>query len=304
MRLVIPLEVERKLHAYVMAVQSEIAGMGKVRFEENGDIVVEDIMIYDQEVTGGTADLSSEALARFMTELVRKGESPKNWVLWWHSHFTFEAFFSGTDTGTIERSTEFDYIISLVVNRARARKCRFDTHRVNGVPLRLTKDNVEIVVGGGDNEVPEEIRTEVREKVHFKSFASSWNGKTYGGSYKGPLGLPEGKDQEREALDWTGKNSQKANGKSSKNSFANNERTRSAGEIILADNPEELDADEIMAIIEVINDQIKHFQNTGQEDSDKCQQLIGERADWNIELAARGTKENVMGFYNDHDKRD
>lgn len=156
MKLIIPEEIERRLHAYVTEVPGEIAGMGSIEVRDDGNMWVTDIAIYEQQVTGGTADLSPEALAKFQTELIKAGKSPKNWYLWWHSHSTMAAFFSGTDTGTIDSSTEFDQVVSLVVNKRRERKCRFDTHRVNGIEMRLKLENVPI-------EIQESISPEVQE---------------------------------------------------------------------------------------------------------------------------------------------
>lgn len=153
MKLILPAAIERRLHAFVTEVPGEIAGMGAIEVRDDGNMWVTDIAIYEQKVTGGTADLSPEALARFQVQLIKEGKSPKNWYLWWHSHASMSAFFSGTDTGTIESSNEFDHVVSLVVNKARSRMCRFDTHRINGIPLRTTTLNVTI-------EVQEEVNPE------------------------------------------------------------------------------------------------------------------------------------------------
>lgn len=146
MKLMIPAALERKLNAYVQSVDAEIAGMGAIEVREDGNFWVTDIAIYDQEVTGGTADLSPQALAHFQTELIKNGISPRNWYLWWHSHNTMSAFFSTTDTGTIASSDEFDHVLSLVVNKKRERKARFDVHRANGIPMRLTKEHIDIEI--------------------------------------------------------------------------------------------------------------------------------------------------------------
>lgn len=142
MKLLIPAHIEQRLNAYVHGVDGEIAGMGKVEKRGDGNLYLVDIAIYEQEVTGGTADLSTEALAKFLTELVQRGESPKDWYLWWHSHNNFPAYFSGTDTGTIESSVEFDHVVSLVVNKRRERQCRLDTHR----PFRLALRDVPVEI--------------------------------------------------------------------------------------------------------------------------------------------------------------
>lgn len=159
MKLIIPKEIEARIHAYAMGVESEIAGMGKVRVEGN-DIITEEVMIYEQEVTGATADLSTKALAGFQSELVKAGGSPKHWKLWFHSHDTMAAFFSGRDTDTIDAQTESDWMVSLVVNKRRERKARLDLYR----PFRMHAE-LEIIVGETSFSVPPDIQKEIAEKV-------------------------------------------------------------------------------------------------------------------------------------------
>lgn len=161
MKLIIPKEIEAKIHAYVMAVDSEIAGMGKVHVEGT-NIIVDDVMIYEQKVTGATADLSQEAIAKWLTELVRAGGSPRDWKLWWHSHHTMSAFFSGRDTATIDLQTESDWLVSLVVNTKREREARIDLYR----PFRISETDLDIEIAGESAfVVPPEIAEEVARKV-------------------------------------------------------------------------------------------------------------------------------------------
>lgn len=197
MKLVLPASVEKKLNAYVQSVDTEIAGMGKGRIDyENQEIIMEDVAIYDQEVTGGTADLSSLSVAKWATELLRSGGNPQEWFIWWHSHANMAAFFSGTDTNTIDNSTEYEYLVSLVVNRRRERKARLDTHR----PFRLKMENMPIEIGTQDTDpritiieakiralvatktsiettVPDEIALEVAAKVKVRPFGGAGFGK-------------------------------------------------------------------------------------------------------------------------------
>lgn len=253
-------EVEAKLNAYVMSVNTEIAGMGKATVNPNGDIVMVDLAIYEQIVTGGTADLSSEALAKFQTELIQKGESPKDWIVWWHSHANMAAYFSDTDTGTIESSTEYQYLVSLVVNRRRERKARLDLYQ----PFRFTKDNLEIIVGTTQDTIPDEILAEVKQKVHIKSYA--WDND---GRKDGQYQLGFGKHTTYQTHD-------KRQG-----------GIRSAGEIIRADQPELLDSDEIYAIIDNLREKLQEYIRAGKSADPECEDVRDEIEEWNIELDSR-----------------
>lgn len=161
MKIIIPQAVEAKIHAYVMSVDSEIAGMGKVKVIDASTILIEDVMIYEQEVTGTTADLSPQAMAKWTHQLVQAGGSPKDWRLWWHSHDTMPAFFSKRDTDTMDANEQGDWMLSLVVNKKRERKARLDTYR----PFRVIVNDIEIEVTGEAFTIPADIALEVSQKV-------------------------------------------------------------------------------------------------------------------------------------------
>ena len=173
MKLILPAAIEAKIHAYVMAASTEIAGFGKVVIDKVAETAtVTDVIIVKQEVTGGTADLNTQAIARFQTELVRRGESAKDWVLWWHSHVNMAAFFSGTDTDTMDSSTEYRYLISLVVNKRKERRARLDVYE----PTHIYLDNLTIEVEDAAYVVPPDIAAEVAEKLTVKTFEHKGTG--------------------------------------------------------------------------------------------------------------------------------
>lgn len=299
-KLIFPAVLERKLNAYVQEVDGEIAGMGAVEIRDDGNFYVLDIAIYDQEVTKGTADLSSEALAHFQTDIVKRGLSPRNYYLWWHSHDTMGAFFSTTDTGTIETSTEFDHVLSLVVNKRRDRKCRFDTHRVNNLPMRLVIENIEVVIQQELNprimeideiikeledekleieytpmEGMEELRAEVAEKVKTKSLGAGF------GKQKGDKTYLEEDFDEK----WSKK--RKKGG-----------TVTTAGEVITS-----LSIDEIILAINDTREMIKAHEFHGNGDTAECAELREDLHFWYDELAGvyEGEDEgtNELEFYHD-----
>ena len=129
-----------KMRHYVDGCTGEVSGMGKVEIVD-GELTVTDCTIFEQTVSGVHSDIETHALAKFQVELVQKGEDLSHWKLWWHSHADMGVFWSGRDTDTIDSSTEFEYMVSLVTNHAHDLKARVDTFK----PLRLFSDlSVEI----------------------------------------------------------------------------------------------------------------------------------------------------------------
>lgn len=123
-----------KMQGFIDLCPDEISGLGKVEVRE-GEFYVTDIALFTQVVSPTHSDIPSKALAKFQVELIKKGENPKDWWCWWHSHAKMKPFFSGTDKATVENSTDFDMLLSIVSNHAHEFYAQFDMHR----PVRLTQ---------------------------------------------------------------------------------------------------------------------------------------------------------------------
>jgi proteasome lid subunit RPN8/RPN11 len=278
-KLFIPAEIEERIHTYVRSVDTEIAGMGEATIDEYGNIVMTDIAIYDQEVTSGTADLSSESLAKFQMELIEQGKSPKNWIVWWHSHAHMDAFFSGRDTATIDSSNEFSHMVSLVVNKRRERRARVDTYH----PFRFTESNIDIIVGKTKEEdVPEAIKTEVEQKVHIKSWGP-YTGKVNLDAEEGGNGIQVMGFQQK------GKELAKIYPAKLLDNYSGVRNDKNDSEdIITSTNASQMEDDEVIAVVEGFKELIEQKLHDGLGDDD--QEIIDLRtdlADWEYELQAR-----------------
>jgi hypothetical protein len=255
MKLIIPKAIEEKIHAYVRSVDSEIAGMGKVRVKGEDTIIVEDVMIYEQTVSGATADLSPQAIAKWQSALVKAGGSPKHWRLWWHSHDTMSAFFSTRDTDTIDGSTEADWLVSLVVNKKRERQARVDLYR----PFRMFIEADIEIEGEPITDIPADIALEVAQKVK-KNTPSDYIG--YGKNW----------DKEYGKTPYTGKRHNLANPYS-----LDDETDYSV--------PEEYNIAETESIIKMLEAQIADLEGKGRGTTNECIELTEELADWYYALA-------------------
>lgn len=173
MRIKIPIKLHRKLRAYVEQTDLEISGMGEVqKTTENGETVltITGIRIFKQQVTSGNTILDRRALGKFYDDILREGKKMQEWKLWWHSHNSMGAFFSGTDTQTIEdfnlETKQDNWILALVTNHSGDTLIRCDIFE----PIRYTIDGLELDIDYGDEEMRKEIKKEIEEKVTQPSF--------------------------------------------------------------------------------------------------------------------------------------
>ena len=93
----------------------EIGGMMVMHKTEGGNYVMKEPTILKQDISSAQCDLDDEALAVYYNKALTKHGSNTRFV-WWHSHHTMAAFWSGTDTNTIEGTATADFSVSLVIN--------------------------------------------------------------------------------------------------------------------------------------------------------------------------------------------
>jgi hypothetical protein len=173
-----------KMRHYVDNCKGEVSGMGKV--EIDGDtFIITDCTIFEQIVSGAHTNIETEALAKFQVEMIKAGEDLGKWTLWWHSHASMKVFWSGTDKATIDNSTEFQYMLSLVTNHDRDILARVDTYS----PIRMTQDNLDVYIQENeDEELKEKCLAELKAKVSERVVPISYGyNKTLPTPYKSEL---------------------------------------------------------------------------------------------------------------------
>ena len=159
-RLKIPEKVWKKLRAYIDACPVEVGGLGTVELID-GDLVVTDVFLLEQEVDFARTDLDPEAVAGFVTAWIRQGRDHNLLRFWWHSHGDMGVGWSDTDHATIDRLAAGTYLVSYVGNRRGEALVRLSMRH----PVNLAVDDYPLVVVP---EIEDALRDEVRQEVARK----------------------------------------------------------------------------------------------------------------------------------------
>jgi len=140
--------------------RAEIGGMAVCVEDKDGDWNIEQPVILKQEISGGNCILDKDELAKYYTKIgMSKKYKNKNYrFLWWHSHHTMGAFWSGTDLTAIEEFNEGDFSFALVINLKEEYKMRVSVWK----PVEMHKD-VDLNIIGAEKTVPKKILDEVKE---------------------------------------------------------------------------------------------------------------------------------------------
>ena len=115
--------------------KSEIGGFMIAEKDKNGDIIISNPEILEQEVTGSTTMMDKMAIADYYVKSAQKHGTDIRFI-WWHSHANMGAFWSGTDTTTMKEYSNGDWSAFLVVNILEEYKFRVCTWN----PIEAHKD--------------------------------------------------------------------------------------------------------------------------------------------------------------------
>lgn len=150
----IRVEIEKhcadKMYGWCRAANTEVSGMGLVRLEK-GVFKVYDVFLPSQQCSTGYTELDSEALGRLYTNFMERYGMDKYMAMagelkfWWHTHYNFNTFWSGTDDNTAQKLAvdAGDWGLSLVINQAGDHLCRADI--VTPIPVMVDSLNVNLV---------------------------------------------------------------------------------------------------------------------------------------------------------------
>jgi hypothetical protein len=176
-------EAYQKMALYIEAASGEISGLGTIT--RTNELTVDDVFIFPQECGGAHTEIDMKDIANEMIRIDKEGGNTGAVKVWWHSHADMEAFFSGTDTDTIEEmGATFPYLVSIVGNKRGQFNARVDVFN----PIRMTSEMRLEITHDNDVETRERIEQEVREKIHVPVLPS-YNERqlgfdTYYGGYK------------------------------------------------------------------------------------------------------------------------
>lgn len=120
-----------KIMHWVTKCPDEISGLGKVIRQEDGSFLVNEVMLLDQQNTGGSTEIDAQSVAKAMFVLK---DTPGSLNFWWHSHVNFDVFWSRTDTDTIQELSQHGWFLASVFNK------RFEQKNAFACNVALTDD--------------------------------------------------------------------------------------------------------------------------------------------------------------------
>lgn len=140
----IPVTIEehcrKDMWGWCRATNLECSGMGLVKLI-NGEFHVYKVFLPQQVGSSGGTDITLEGRGGLQYYLHKKGLPPEDLRFWWHTHPTFNVFWSGTDDNEAQRvaAGNEEWSLSLVINQKGEYKCRADFMK----PVRIMVDELK-----------------------------------------------------------------------------------------------------------------------------------------------------------------
>ena len=137
--------------------KAEIGGMAVCYKDKEDDWILTEPVILKQEVDHGSTSIDKTELAKYYTKTGMKWGKKEFRFCWWHSHHNMGAFWSKTDTDTIDEYEDSDLSFALVVCLNGDYKFRVSMWE----PFVSHQDVKLNIIGSEKSTVPKKIVNEV-----------------------------------------------------------------------------------------------------------------------------------------------
>ena len=116
--------------------QNEISGLMTAIPQKDGRYKIGDVEILKQENSGANTELDGEAVTEYKMKYAMKYKDKRMKYVWWHSHHTMGAFWSGTDENEINAWENESFSLALVINLREEYVFRVSLWKANGLPIK------------------------------------------------------------------------------------------------------------------------------------------------------------------------
>lgn len=156
-----------KLKTYYKYAEKEISGLGSCFVDTNSNLIVEDVILFEQESSSSETELNADILAKWDYLIRKEDGDPTAFRLWWHKHPI--TGWSSVDEKNIEGMNNGEWLLSIVKQSNGQLLARLDLYE----PFRVTMDGLTVLeLREEDEALDAQIKAEVAEKVKQKVWVS------------------------------------------------------------------------------------------------------------------------------------
>ena len=193
-KILVSTTAHNKMYYWVQECKKEVGWFGTVRELPDNVFLIEDVYMFDQQVTAVETEINEDGLVEFANSIQEKyADEPEKFIdvmkkfrLWGHSHVNMGTTASSQDDKQIELfrpkgdNMDIEWFIRLICNK----KGRMEWNIYHFKEGYIVEDVPWAVVHEINDDVADELTAELKEKVHETTYGGgSWGGKKYSGGY-------------------------------------------------------------------------------------------------------------------------
>ena len=163
--------------------KNEISGLMTAIPQKDGRYKLSDVEILKQENTGTNTTLDGDAVAAYKMKYAMKYQNKEMKYVWWHSHHTMDAFWSGTDTNEIDEWKNSSFSLALVINLRQEYKFRVSVWNACGLPVEQHYDIPLTIERKNGIKVTDKMKTLYEELCDNPTYTYRGNVKQVGFNY-------------------------------------------------------------------------------------------------------------------------
>ena len=143
--------------------KNEISGLMTAIPDKDGRFKLSNVEILKQENSGASTELDAESVAEYKMRYAMKYKNKHMKYVWWHSHHTMSAFWSGTDLKEIDAWKNSSFSLALVINLKEEYKFRVSIWNANGLSLEEHIDTSLEITRGAKPKITSKMKTLYKE---------------------------------------------------------------------------------------------------------------------------------------------
>ena len=176
--------------------KNEISGLMTAVPQKDGRFELKDVEILKQENTTHTTELDGDAVTEYKMKHAMKYKNEQLKFVWWHSHHTMGAFWSGTDLKEINAWKNSSFSLALVINLRQEYVFRVSLWNAHGFPLEQHYDTSLDIQRSCKPVITNSMKKQYEELCENESkvITHTGYGHTYGGYQTNLLAKKNNKD--------------------------------------------------------------------------------------------------------------
>ena len=156
--------------------KNEISGLATAVPNKDGIYTISNVEILKQENSGSNTELEADSVTEYKMKYALKYKNPRMKYVWWHSHHTMSAFWSGTDEKEIEAWKNESFSLALVVNLKQEYKFRVSIWKASNLNIEQHYDTTLNIIRKDGVKVTDDMKVQYKELCEDKcSNVVLWN---------------------------------------------------------------------------------------------------------------------------------